>query len=141
MKNTLIVIIILSIFIGGFNCSGTALDSTQSKDPNAFYKWAAKPPMGWNSWNCWGLAVDDAKVRATLLHDHGIEIAGGFGPLAGKVFRIGHLGDLNELMLMGAIAGAEMAMLDLGVEVEPGSGVAAAGTYWRTHPAPAGLQA
>jgi aspartate aminotransferase-like enzyme len=33
-------------------------------------------------------------VRAKLLHDHGIEIAGGFGPLAGKVFRIGVMGPL-----------------------------------------------
>jgi alanine-glyoxylate transaminase / serine-glyoxylate transaminase / serine-pyruvate transaminase len=38
--------------------------------------------------------VDDAKVRATLLKEHGIEIAGGFGPLAGKVFRIGLMGSL-----------------------------------------------
>ena len=38
--------------------------------------------------------VDDAKVRATLLKEHGIEIAGGFGPLAGKVFRIGVMGPL-----------------------------------------------
>ena len=38
--------------------------------------------------------VDDAKVRATLLNEHGIEIAGGFGPLAGKVFRIGVMGPL-----------------------------------------------
>jgi alanine-glyoxylate transaminase / serine-glyoxylate transaminase / serine-pyruvate transaminase len=38
--------------------------------------------------------VDDAKVRATLLNDNGIEIAGGFGPLAGKVFRIGLMGPL-----------------------------------------------
>jgi alanine-glyoxylate transaminase/serine-glyoxylate transaminase/serine-pyruvate transaminase len=38
--------------------------------------------------------VDDAKVRAALLKDHGIEIAGGFGPLAGKVFRIGLMGPL-----------------------------------------------
>ncbi len=36
--------------------------------------------------------VDDAKVRADLLQKHGIEIAGGFGPLAGKVFRIGIMG-------------------------------------------------
>ena len=47
------------------------------------------------------------------------------------MFRIGHLGDLNELMLLGAIAGAEMAMLDMGVKIEPGSGVAAAQNYWR----------
>lgn len=48
--------------------------------------------------------VDDAKVRATLLNDYGIEIAGGFGPLAGKIFRIGLMGPLattdsvNEFM-------------------------------------------
>jgi alanine-glyoxylate transaminase/serine-glyoxylate transaminase/serine-pyruvate transaminase len=49
------------------------------------------------------------------------------------LFRIGHLGDLNELMLVGAIAGAEMAMLDVGVKIEPGSGVAAAQNFWRGH--------
>lgn len=38
--------------------------------------------------------VDDAKVRAYLLQKHGIEISGGFGPLAGKVFRIGIMGPL-----------------------------------------------
>ena len=38
--------------------------------------------------------VDDAKVRATLLKEHGIEIAGGFGQLAGKIFRIGVMGPL-----------------------------------------------
>lgn len=38
--------------------------------------------------------VDDAKVRATLLSKYGIEIAGGFGPLAGKVFRVGIMGPL-----------------------------------------------
>jgi alanine-glyoxylate transaminase/serine-glyoxylate transaminase/serine-pyruvate transaminase len=38
--------------------------------------------------------VDEAKVRRRLLDDPGIEIAGGFGPLAGKVFRIGVMGPL-----------------------------------------------
>lgn len=38
--------------------------------------------------------VDDAKVRANLMQEHGIEIAGGFGPLAGKVFRVGVMGPL-----------------------------------------------
>lgn len=38
--------------------------------------------------------VDDGKVRATLLKEHGIEIAGGFGPLAGKIFRVGLMGPL-----------------------------------------------
>ena len=38
--------------------------------------------------------VDDAKVRGRLLEEQGIEIAGGFGPLAGKVFRVGVMGPL-----------------------------------------------
>ncbi|MBV8820548.1 MAG: alanine--glyoxylate aminotransferase family protein, partial [Acidobacteriaceae bacterium] len=38
--------------------------------------------------------VDDAKVRKVLLEKHGVEIAGGFGPLAGKIFRIGLMGPL-----------------------------------------------
>ncbi len=38
--------------------------------------------------------VDDARVRARLINDYGIEIAGGFGPLAGKIFRVGVMGPL-----------------------------------------------
>jgi alanine-glyoxylate transaminase/serine-glyoxylate transaminase/serine-pyruvate transaminase len=38
--------------------------------------------------------IDEAKVRRRLLDEPGIEIAGGFGPLAGKVFRIGVMGPL-----------------------------------------------
>ena len=61
----------------------------------------------------------------------------GLSKVAGKVFRIGHLGDLNELMLLGALGGAEMAMRDVGIDIEPGSGVAAAQEYWRrTDPVP-----
>jgi alanine-glyoxylate transaminase/serine-glyoxylate transaminase/serine-pyruvate transaminase len=43
---------------------------------------------------CVPKGVDEAKVRKRLLDDPGIEIAGGFGPLAGKVFRIGVMGPL-----------------------------------------------
>ena len=53
--------------------------------------------------------------------------------MPGKLFRIGHLGDLNELMVLGALAGCEMAMLDVGIKIEPGSGVGAAISYWRAH--------
>jgi alanine-glyoxylate transaminase / serine-glyoxylate transaminase / serine-pyruvate transaminase len=38
--------------------------------------------------------ADEAKVRSQLLQKHGIEIAGGFGPLAGKIFRVGIMGPL-----------------------------------------------
>src|SRR5213595_1940369 len=47
-----------------------------------------------------------------------------------------HLGDLNELMLLGAIAGAEMAMRDVGIPVTPGAGVAAAAEHYRSTAAP-----
>jgi alanine-glyoxylate transaminase/serine-glyoxylate transaminase/serine-pyruvate transaminase len=51
--------------------------------------------------------------------------------MAGRLFRIGHLGDLNELMLLSGLAGAEMAMRDVGMKITPGSGVGAAEEYWR----------
>jgi len=49
--------------------------------------------------------------------------------IAGKAFRIGHLGDMNELMILTPITAAEMAMKDLGYPVKLGSGVAAAQEY------------
>jgi len=55
----------------------------------------------------------------------------GLSKVAGKVFRIGHLGSLNELMVLSALSGAEMAMRDLGIRVAPGSGVAAAQEHYR----------
>lgn len=54
------------------------------------------------------------------------------GKIAGKAFRIGHLGDLNEMMILTPIAGAEMAMKDKGIKIELGSGVAAAQEYLRS---------
>jgi alanine-glyoxylate transaminase/serine-glyoxylate transaminase/serine-pyruvate transaminase len=84
---------------------------------------------------------DGAKIIAHAFKRYNLALGAGLSKVAGKLFRIGHLGDMNELMLMGAIAGAELAMLDAGVKVEPGSGVAAAGSYWRSHPAPSGLGA
>ena len=74
---------------------------------------------------------DAAKVIARAYARYNLSLGAGLSKVAGKVFRIGHLGDLNELMLMGAIAGAEMAMLDIGIPVKAGSGVAAASAYWR----------
>jgi alanine-glyoxylate transaminase/serine-glyoxylate transaminase/serine-pyruvate transaminase len=77
--------------------------------------------------------INGAHVIDVAFRRYNLALGAGLSKVAGKLFRIGHLGDLNELMLMGAIAGAEMAMLDVGVEVEPGSGVAAASNYWRSH--------
>jgi alanine-glyoxylate transaminase/serine-glyoxylate transaminase/serine-pyruvate transaminase len=75
--------------------------------------------------------VSGAEVIDIAFRRYNLALGAGLSKVAGKLFRIGHLGDLNELMLMGAIAGAEMSMLDAGVEVTAGSGVAAAANYWR----------
>lgn len=77
--------------------------------------------------------IDGAHVIDVAFRRYNLALGTGLSKVAGKLFRIGHLGDLNELMLMGAIAGAEMAMLDVGVEVTPGSGVAAASNFWRSN--------
>ncbi|WP_020173789.1 aminotransferase class V-fold PLP-dependent enzyme [Methyloferula stellata] len=73
-----------------------------------------------------------ADVIATAYRRYNLALGAGLAKVAGKVFRIGHLGDLNELMVLGALAGAEMSMLDIGIKIEPGSGVAAAQNYFRS---------
>lgn len=75
--------------------------------------------------------IDAAAVIARAYKRYNLSLGAGLSKVAGKLFRIGHLGDLNELMLLGAIGGSEMAMLDLGIRIEPGSGVAAAQSFWR----------
>lgn len=78
-------------------------------------------PQGFN-----GADVIDRAYRR-----YNLALGAGLSEMAGKLFRIGHLGDLNELMLLGAIAGGEMSMRDVGIDVAPGSGVAAAQEYFR----------
>jgi alanine-glyoxylate transaminase/serine-glyoxylate transaminase/serine-pyruvate transaminase len=53
----------------------------------------------------------------------------GLGKVKGKLFRIGHLGSLNELELIGVLAGVEMALKSFGVKTPLGAGLAAAETY------------
>jgi alanine-glyoxylate transaminase / serine-glyoxylate transaminase / serine-pyruvate transaminase len=55
----------------------------------------------------------------------------GLGEVAGKVFRIGHLGMLTDVTMLAGLATAEMCMADLGWPVKLGSGVAAAQEYYR----------
>ena len=76
--------------------------------------------------------VNGAEVIDIAYRRYNLALGAGLARMAGRLFRIGHLGDLNELMLLGAIAGAEMAMRDVGMKITPGSGVAAAEEYWRS---------
>lgn len=79
---------------------------------------------------------DARDVMHFAYHRYNLSLGAGLNEVLGKVFRIGHLGDLNELMLASAITGAEMAMLDAGIKVTPGSGIAAASEYWRSTATP-----
>lgn len=68
---------------------------------------------------------------------YGVAFGVGLGEVAGKVFRIGHLGSLTDVMALSGIATAEMCMVDLGLDIKLGSGVAAAQEYYRANTAKA----
>jgi len=70
-------------------------------------------------------------VRHAYRH-YNLSLSVSVGKIAGQAFRIGHLGDMNELMVLTPITGAEMAMKDMGWKIELGSGVAAAQEYLRS---------
>lgn len=62
---------------------------------------------------------------------YGVAFGTGLGEVAGKVFRIGHLGRLTDVMALSGIATAEMVMSDLGLNITLGSGVAAAQAVYK----------
>ncbi|HVA12570.1 MAG TPA: aminotransferase class V-fold PLP-dependent enzyme [Stellaceae bacterium] len=64
--------------------------------------------------------VNADQIRATILDLHDVSLGAGLGKVAGKVFRIGHLGWMNELMLVGALAGVEMGLNAAGVKHKNG---------------------
>ena len=70
---------------------------------------------------------DGDAFRALALEHFNISYGASFGPFAGKMFRIGHLGDINELMLLGALAGTEMTLQLAGVPHQKGGTQAAIG--------------
>jgi alanine-glyoxylate transaminase / serine-glyoxylate transaminase / serine-pyruvate transaminase len=73
--------------------------------------------------------VDADQVRATILDLYDVSLGAGLGKVAGKVFRIGHLGWMNELMVIGGIAGVELGLAAAGVKHKSG-GVQAAMDYF-----------
>ena len=98
-------------------------------------KLCAKEPKHYSntvSTICVPEGIDSGRVVSHAYQRYNLSLGGGLAQLAGKVFRIGHLGDLNELMIVSALAGTEMVLRDCGVMVTPGSGVAAAQEYLRT---------
>jgi alanine-glyoxylate transaminase/serine-glyoxylate transaminase/serine-pyruvate transaminase len=71
---------------------------------------------------------DADKLRSLALDHFDISYGASFGKLTGKYFRIGHLGDTNDLTILGALAGTEMALTLAGVPIKKG-GVQAAMDY------------
>jgi alanine-glyoxylate transaminase/serine-glyoxylate transaminase/serine-pyruvate transaminase len=68
---------------------------------------------------------DADAFRRLALERYDLSLGSGLGKLAGRVFRIGHLGDCNALTLLGALSGVEMGLTAMGVVRQTG-GVAAA---------------
>jgi alanine-glyoxylate transaminase/serine-glyoxylate transaminase/serine-pyruvate transaminase len=83
-----------------------------------------------------GNALTDHTYKA-----YGVSYGVGLGQLAGKAFRIGHLGFLTDVMALSGLGAIEMAMKDLGFPIELGSGVAAAQEHYRRSQAGVALKA
>lgn len=81
--------------------------------------------------------IDGTKLAQHAYHRYGLSLGIGLTKVAGKLFRIGHLGALSELMVLQALAGSEMALKDFGAPIQLGSGVAAAQAHLCSPPAEA----
>jgi len=69
--------------------------------------------------------IDGRKLVETLRAQYGVTIAGGQGPLKGKIFRMTHMGHYDHLDMVALMAALELALRDLGWKFELGAGVAA----------------
>eukprot|EP01025_Chloroclados_australasicus_P058866 TRINITY_DN7436_c0_g1_i9.p1 TRINITY_DN7436_c0_g1~~TRINITY_DN7436_c0_g1_i9.p1 ORF type:complete len:529 (+),score=51.14 TRINITY_DN7436_c0_g1_i9:151-1587(+) len=75
--------------------------------------------------------INSNKVLEAAFAKYNLSLGLGLAQVNGKVFRIGHLGNMDEIMSLSALAGTEMALLDAGVKLTPGSGVGAAVQYYQ----------
>ncbi|WP_170329328.1 L-aspartate--glyoxylate aminotransferase BhcA [Ruegeria arenilitoris] len=107
--------------VGAWGLELCAADPTVYSDTVS----AIRTPSGFN-------ATD---IVTHAAEKYGVAFGVGLGEVAGKVFRIGHLGSLTDVMALSGIATAEMCMVDLGLNIQLGSGVAAAQEYYRGHSA------
>lgn len=64
--------------------------------------------------------IDPEQIRTVARERFQVAMAGGLGPFAGRVFRIGHLGDMNAAMILGALSGIEAALRQLEIPIEDG---------------------
>ncbi len=76
--------------------------------------------------------IDADAVRKIIYEHFDMSLGTGLGKMKGRMFRIGHLGDCNDLTLMATLAGCEMGLKLAGVKLA-GSGVPAAMDYLTQH--------
>ncbi len=67
--------------------------------------------------------VDSVELVRTLRQRHGVQLAGGQGPLKGRIFRIGHIGYYDVFDITTALAAVELALADVGADIERGVAV------------------
>ena len=79
--------------------------------------------------------IDADSVRRLIHARFDLSLGTGLGKVRGRMFRIGHLGDCNELTLLATLAGCEMGLKLSGVRLA-GSGVLAAMDHFAAHPTP-----
>ena len=84
--------------------------------------------------------VDADRIRKLIHERFDLSLGTGLGKVKGRMFRIGHLGDCNDLTLMAALAGCEMGLKLCGVALAA-SGVQAAMDFFSSHPQREALQA
>jgi len=70
--------------------------------------------------------IDGKTLVRLMFREHGIQVAGGQGPMEGKIFRIGHCGYFDSYDIIATIAAAELALESMDYPVELGHGVGAA---------------
>jgi alanine-glyoxylate transaminase/serine-glyoxylate transaminase/serine-pyruvate transaminase len=85
------------------------------------------------------VGVDADAVRRLIHQRFDMSLGTGLGKLKGRMFRIGHLGDSNDLTLLATLAGCEMGLKLSGVKLA-GSGVQQAMDYFSNHSAPDALK-
>jgi alanine-glyoxylate transaminase/serine-glyoxylate transaminase/serine-pyruvate transaminase len=83
--------------------------------------------------------VDADQVRRIIYDNFDMSLGTGLGKLKGRMFRIGHLGEANDLSLMATLSGCEMGLKLAGVKLA-GSGVQAAMEFFASHQAPVALR-
>jgi aspartate aminotransferase-like enzyme len=96
----------------GFQAMGLELFAAQPADGLT----VAKVPPG----------IDGIALLATLEKKYGLKLAGGQDQLKGKIIRLAHMGYIDQFDVLTGLAGVELALLELGYELEPGCGVASA---------------